>query len=80
MSDTERNIEALLSEERVFEPAGQPSSNAALVTDDGIYEGAAADHEGFWAEQAEQIAWFKTLGHGDGLGPPLGEVVRGREP
>ena len=58
MSDTERNIEALLFEERVFEPS-PAFVEQALVTDDGIYERAAADPERFWAEQAEQISWYR---------------------
>ena len=58
MSDTERNIEALLFEERVFEPS-PTFVDQALVADDGIYERAAADPEGFWAEQAERISWYQ---------------------
>ncbi len=54
----ERNIEALLSEERVFEPPAAFAANA-LISDRSIYERASADHEAFWAEQAEGIAWFK---------------------
>ncbi len=58
MSDTDRNIEALLSEDRVFEP---PSGfvERALVSDTSIYERAEADPEGFWAEQAERLTWFR---------------------
>ncbi len=57
MSD-ERNIEDLLSEERVFAP---PSGfvERALVSDRSIYERANADHEAFWAEQAEALTWSK---------------------
>ncbi len=58
MSDTERNIEALLFEERVFEPS-PAFVDQALVADDGIYDRAAADPEGFWAEQAERISWYR---------------------
>ena len=58
MSHTEQNIEALLSELRVFEP---PATfvERAIVSDDSVYERANADHEGFWAEQAERLTWFK---------------------
>ena len=31
----------------------------ALVKDRGIYERAEADVEGFWAEQADRLTWFK---------------------
>jgi acetyl-CoA synthetase len=57
MADVERNIEALLSEERVFEPSEEFRANA-IVQDRGPYERAEADHEGFWAEQAERLTWF----------------------
>ncbi|MGZ5344269.1 MAG: acetate--CoA ligase [Actinomycetota bacterium] len=57
MSD-ERHIEGLLSEDRVFEP---PAAfvERALVSDRSIYDRAEADFEGFWAEQAERLTWFK---------------------
>jgi acetyl-CoA synthetase len=57
MSEIEQNIEALLSEKRVFPP---PTGFAerALVSDPEVYERAAADHEAFWAEQAERLTWF----------------------
>ncbi len=58
MSDTEQNIEALLSELRVFEPP-PTFAERAIVSDDSIYERANADHEGFWAEQADRLTWFK---------------------
>ncbi len=57
MSEIEQNIEALLSEKRVFPP---PTGfvERALVSDPEVYERAAADHEAFWAEQAERLTWF----------------------
>ena len=58
MSDTEQNIEALLSELRVFEPP-EAFVDRAIVSDPEIYERANADHEAFWAEQAERLTWFK---------------------
>ena len=58
MSDTEQNIEALLSEKRVFEPS-PAFVERALVSDRTLYDRAAADPEGFWAEQAERISWFR---------------------
>jgi acetyl-CoA synthetase len=57
MAEIDRNIEALLSEERVFEPSEEFRSNA-IVQDRGAYERAETDHEGFWAEQAERLTWF----------------------
>ena len=58
MSDTPRNIDALLSEHRVFEPSPE-FVERALVSDRAIYERAEADPEAFWAEQAERLTWFK---------------------
>jgi len=58
MADVEATIEALLSEQRVFEPPKEFVSQA-LWSDPVIYERAAADPEGFWAEQAEAIDWYR---------------------
>jgi acetyl-CoA synthetase len=58
MTDVEATIDALLSEGRVFEPSDEFRSNA-LWRDPSIYERAAADPEGFWAEQAEALDWFE---------------------
>ncbi|HVF08630.1 MAG TPA: acetate--CoA ligase [Actinomycetota bacterium] len=58
MSDTEQNIEALLSELRVFEPPDD-FVDRAIASDPEIYERANADHEAFWAEQADRLTWFK---------------------
>jgi acetyl-CoA synthetase len=59
VGDTERDIDALLSENRVFEPPPAFRSGA-VVRDPGISERAAADRPAFWAEQAEQLRWFST--------------------
>jgi acetyl-CoA synthetase len=58
MADVEATIEALLSEQRVFEPPKRFVSQA-LLSDPGIYERAASDPEGFWAEQAEALDWSR---------------------
>jgi acetyl-CoA synthetase len=58
MSDADQNIAALLSEERVFEPTDEFSSRA-VVQDRSVYESAEADHEAFWAEQADRLGWVK---------------------
>ena len=59
MGDTEANIEGLLSEGRAFAPPAEFTARA-VVSDPGIYERANADFEGFWAEQAERLTWFKA--------------------
>jgi acetyl-CoA synthetase len=58
MSDVERTIEALLSEQRIFEPP-EDFRARAVVNDPSIYERAEADHEAFWAEQASRLSWFE---------------------
>ena len=58
MAQVDRNIEALLSEERVFEPSEEFASRA-VVQDPTISERAEADPEGFWAEQADRLSWFR---------------------
>jgi acetyl-CoA synthetase len=58
MSDADQNIAALLSEERVFEPSVEFRSQA-VVQDRAVYESAEADHESFWAEQADRLGWVK---------------------
>jgi acetyl-CoA synthetase len=58
MAEVDRNIAALLSEERVFEPPERFTSKA-VVQDPSIYERAEADPEGFWAEQADRLTWFR---------------------
>jgi len=59
VTEVQQHIAALLSEERVFEPP--PGFVAkALVKDRSVYERAEADYQGFWAEQAEQLTWFRT--------------------
>ncbi len=58
MSDVQTTIDALLSEKRVFEPSEQFRARA-LWTDPAVYERAAADPEGFWAEQANTLHWFE---------------------
>ncbi len=58
MSDVQTTIDALLSEKRVFEPSEQFRARA-LWTDPAVYERAAADPEGFWAEQANALHWFE---------------------
>jgi acetyl-CoA synthetase len=58
MPEPDRNIAALLSEDRVFEPP-EAFRARAIVQDPAIYERADADPEAFWAEQAERLTWFK---------------------
>jgi acetyl-CoA synthetase len=58
VGDIEQNIEALLSELRVFEPPAA-FTQQAVVADRGVYERASADHLAFWAEMAGRLTWTK---------------------
>jgi acetyl-CoA synthetase len=58
VSDQQPNIEALLSELRVFVPSDDFRAGA-VANDPGIYDAANADHEAFWAAQAERLSWSR---------------------
>jgi acetyl-CoA synthetase len=58
VADESKAIEARMIEERVFAP--DPAFAAqANINDPAIYERAAADPEGFWAEWARQLDWIR---------------------
>jgi acetyl-CoA synthetase len=54
----EATIAALLAEHRTFPPPAA-FARQANVTDAAIYDRAAEDLEGFWAEEAKKLDWFK---------------------
>ncbi len=56
----EQALEALLAEDRIFPPP-EGFRRRAVVSDPAIYERAAADPEGFWAEQARGLDWFEPF-------------------
>jgi acetyl-CoA synthetase len=56
MSETARHIEALQVEDRVFPPSPEFAANANATVE--LYERAAADLEGFWADEAKRIDWM----------------------
>ncbi|MGA9159479.1 MAG: acetate--CoA ligase [Actinomycetota bacterium] len=58
MADAEQHIAALLSEVRVFEPPEEFRSRA-VVQDRTVYDRSEADHEAFWAEQADRLGWVR---------------------
>jgi acetyl-CoA synthetase len=69
VSEVEATIDALLSENRVFEPPEQ-FRRRALWNDPAVYERAASDPEAFWAEQAESLAWFQKWDRVSEWNPP----------
>jgi len=56
-SPSEKNVSALLDERRKFPPSEQFKQRATW-NDPAIYDRAAKDPEGFWAEQAKNLDWF----------------------
>ncbi|MDE0029561.1 MAG: hypothetical protein OXU42_09210, partial [Deltaproteobacteria bacterium] len=52
-------IEVLLEEGRTFPPPDEFKQSGNL-NDPTVWERADKDPEGFWAEQAQQLDWFKT--------------------
>jgi acetyl-CoA synthetase len=55
---TDGGFDALLQEDRRYPPSDEFKAQANW-NDPGIYDRAEADPEGFWAEQAKLIDWFK---------------------
>jgi len=51
-------IDALLKEERRYEPP-EDFARGAIVADRSVYDRADQDIEGFWAEAAGELDWFK---------------------
>jgi acetyl-CoA synthetase len=54
---SEKSLDALLDERRTF-PPGEKFKERANWNDPAIYDLAAKDSEGFWAEQAKNLDWF----------------------
>ncbi len=57
-SSVSATIEALLQEHRRFPPAPEFAASAN-VRDPSVYQRAKDDPEGFWAEAANRLDWFK---------------------
>jgi len=63
-------IDHLLSETRRFAPSADFADAAVGAAD--LYERAAADREGFWADQARELHWHKPFTQGlDWSNPPF---------
>ena len=58
MAERETALDDLLHENRRFEPPAEMKASAN-ASDPGVYERAAADPEGFWAEWAKRLDWSK---------------------
>ncbi len=57
-SGTSSTIDALLQETRRFPPSGDFAAQAN-VRDESVYQRAHDDPEGFWAEAANRLDWYK---------------------
>ncbi len=55
---TDDTIRALMAETRTFPPSSE-FTGRANVNDPLIYDRAASDLEGFWAEEAKRLDWYK---------------------
>ncbi len=53
-----RPIESLLVERRVFAPP-EAFRASAVLADEGVYDSARRDPEGFWANAAGDLHWFR---------------------
>jgi acetyl-CoA synthetase len=59
---TEKDIDSILKEKRLFKPSESFSKNAhvkSLAEYEAIYKKAEADPEAFWADAAKDLHWFK---------------------
>jgi acetyl-CoA synthetase len=59
------DIESLLSESRVFPPSAEASRGAhvkSMAEYEALYQRAAEDPEGFWAEEARRLDWMQPFG------------------
>jgi acetyl-CoA synthetase len=60
-TESGKTLEALYREDRTFPPPKEFAAKA-IVRDPKVYERARKDLEGFWAEQAKTLHWFKPFG------------------
>ncbi len=61
MSQPTNNITSILKEARIFPPSSEFSQKAhikSMAEYEEIYQRAATDPEGFWAEIASELEWF----------------------
>jgi len=69
-------IESLLAEERAFEPTAALREQAN-INDADVYERAKKDPEGFWAEAARSLDWFKPWDKVLEWDPPIAKWFTG---
>ena len=79
MSDSEQNIEALLSEKRVFEPS-EAFVERALISDRSIYDQASSRSRGLLGGAGGADLVVPSMGPRDGVERSVGQMVHGRDP
>jgi hypothetical protein len=78
MASDERTLEALLEEDRRFEPSAE-FREQANASDPQLYERAAMSPESFWEEQGARAGLVRALGSCARVEPAKGTLVRWRE-
>ena len=73
--EVERNIEALLTEDRVFEPP-PGFRETAVAADPGVYDEANRRPRGLLGRAGRATDLDPPMGHRDGVEPAVGELVR----
>jgi acetyl-CoA synthetase len=66
MVEEKKVFDSVMEETRIFEPPIALSREAhvrSLAEYEEIYKRSIEDPEGFWAEKAEQLEWFKKWEH-----------------
>ena len=76
MEEAKSGIDALLKEDRYFSPPPE-FAKFANVQDADIYEKAEADFEGFWANWAEELSWFRKWEQVLNWEPPFAQWFTG---
>ena len=71
-------IDALLQEDRSFEPTAEFRAKAH-VSDPEVYARAATDPEAFWANFAAELEWMQPWSQVLDWNPPHARVVRRRQ-
>ncbi|MBU6430336.1 MAG: hypothetical protein KGR26_15075, partial [Cyanobacteria bacterium REEB65] len=59
---TQAEIESVLKESRIFEPPASLAATAhirSIQEYEALYDRSVNDPEGFWAEVATQLHWFR---------------------
>jgi acetyl-CoA synthetase len=79
-ASSESQIQSVLKEKRVFAPPADFSAEAhvrGLREYDALYDRSVSDPEGFWAEIADQLYWFKKWDRVLKWEPPFAEWFGG---